>query len=51
MLKIINQILVAITTNRSLLKKSKTKEEQQMILQEIDLLVNQYLNIRKGMKN
>lgn len=50
MLKVINQLLVAITTNRSLLKKAKTKEEQQVILQEIDLLVNQYLNIRKGMK-
>lgn len=51
MLKVINQILVAITEHRSLLKKAKTKEEQQIILQEIDLLVNQYLNIRKGMKN
>ena len=50
MLKIINQILIAITTNRSLLKKAKTKEEQQAVLQEIDLLVNQYINIRKGMK-
>lgn len=50
MLKVINQILVTITTNRSLLKKAKTKEEQQAILQEIDLLVNQYITIRKGMK-
>lgn len=50
MLKIINQILVAITINRSLLKKAKTKEEQQTVLQEIDLLVNQYLSVRKGMK-
>lgn len=50
MLKIINQILIAITTNRSLLKKAKTKEEQQAVLQEIDLLVNQYLSVRKGMK-
>lgn len=50
MLKIINQILVAITTNRSLLKKAKNKEEQELILQELDLLINQYINIRKGMK-
>lgn len=50
MLKIINQILVAITTNRSLLKKAKNKEEQELVLQEIDLLISQYINIRKGMK-
>lgn len=50
MLKVINQLLVAITTNRSLLKKAKNKEEQELVLKEIDLLVNQYINIRKGMK-